>query len=116
MAFKRRLPETPIILEHFQGGAGCVEKWDILRADEMYGKGRVCALMALAPGHEVGRHRHEGDGEVFYILSGSGKYLLNGELVEVVPGDILFCEDGEEHQVVNDTDADLTLLAIVLYK
>lgn len=116
MAFKRRLPETPIFLEHFQGGAGELEKYDILNGpDEMYQKGRVCSVMRLKPGCEIGRHRHNGDGEVFYILSGKGKYLLNEELVDIVAGDVLFCDDGEEHQVINDTDQDLCLLAVVLY-
>ena len=115
MAFKRKIQSEPAILEHFKDGAGFVEKWDILKADEMYGKGRVCALMALAPGHEVGRHRHEGDGEVFYILSGKGKYLLGNELVDVEPGDILFVEDGEEHYMVNTGEDKLEYLAIVLF-
>ena len=116
MAFKRKLPEQPIILEHFQGGAGHLEKYDILTGpDEMYQKGRVCAIMRLQPGCEIGRHRHKGDGEVYYILSGHGKYLLDGKLVDIEPGDVLFCEDGEEHQVVNDTDEVLELLAVVLY-
>lgn len=115
MAFKRKIQSEPAILEHFKGGEGCVQKWDILKADEMYGKGRVCSLMALAPGHEVGRHRHEGDGEVFYILSGKGKYLLDGELVEIEEGDVLFVDDGEEHYMVNTGEDLLKYLAIVLF-
>ena len=75
MAFKRKIQSEPTILEHFKGGEGCVQKWDILKADEMYGKGRVCSLMALAPGHEVGRHRHEGDGEEHYMVN-TGDELL----------------------------------------
>ena len=115
MAFKRKIQSEPTLLEHFKGGEGCVQKWDILKADEMYGKGRVCALMALDPGHEVGRHRHEGDGEVFYILSGKGKYLLDGELVDVETGDVLFVDDGEEHYMVNTGEDQLKYLAIVLF-
>lgn len=115
MSFKRKIQTEPTLLEHFKGGEGCVQKFDILHADEMYGKGRVCALMRLAPGHEVGRHRHEGDGEVFYILSGTGKYLLDGELVDVEAGDVLFVDDGEEHYLRNTGDGDLDYLAIVLF-
>ena len=81
----------------------------------MYGKGRVCALMRLSPGHEVGRHRHEGDGEVFYILSGHGRYLLEGELVDVEAGDVLFVDDGEEHYMVNSGTEDLEYFAVVLF-
>ena len=116
MAFKRRLPEQPVVKENFWGGAGEMELFPILDGpDEMYHKGRVCALTRLKPGCEVGRHRHNGDGEVYYILSGHGKYLLDGELVDVVPGDVLFCDDGEEHQMINDSDENLEFFAVVLY-
>ena len=115
MAFKRKIQLEPTVLEHFKGGAGHVNKFDILSADEMYGKGRVCSIMSLEPGHEVGRHRHEGDGEVFYILSGKGKYLLGDELVDVEKGDVLFVDDGEEHYMVNTGDELLEYFALVLF-
>lgn len=115
MSFKRKIQPEPTILEHFKGGEGCVQKFDLLRPDEMYGKGRVCSIMRLDPGHEVGRHRHEGDCEVFYILSGKGRYLLDGELVDTEAGDILFVDDGEEHYLVNTGKDVLEYLAIVLF-
>ena len=115
MAFKRKLATEPILMEHFKGGAGCVEKRDILTADEMYGKGRVCSILTLDPDCEIGKHKHEGDCEVFLILSGTGKYLLDGELVDVEPGDILFVDDGEEHYMLNDGMEPLVYVAIVLF-
>ena len=63
----------------------------------------------------MGRHRHEGDCEVFLILSGTGRYLLNGELVDVEPGDVLFVDDGEEHYMVCDGTEPLCYAALVLY-
>ena len=70
MAFKRKLPTDPVVLENFKGGAGAVQKFDVLTPEEMYNKGRVCSVMMLEPGSEVGKHRHEGDCEVYLILSG----------------------------------------------
>ena len=115
MAFKRKLPSEPTMLENFKGGAGAVRKFDILGADEMYGKGRVCSVMTLEQGCAIGRHRHEGDCEVFLILSGTGKYLLDGELVDVESGDVLFVDDGEEQDMVNESADPLVFLAIVLF-
>lgn len=115
MAFLRKIPENPDILEHFKDGAGHIEKFPILTPDEMHGAGRVCAIMKLQPGCEVGRHRHEGDCEVFYFLSGKGSYLLGDELVPVEAGDIAFVDDGEEHFLRNDGDEVLEYLALVLY-
>lgn len=117
MAFKRKLTEEPVVKEHFQGGAGHLDIYPILNGpDEMYHKGRVCSIMKLQPGCEIARHRHEGDGEVFYVLSGHGQYLLDGQYVPVEPGDVLFVDDGEEHAMRNDDDTeDLVCVAVVLY-
>ena len=115
MAFLRKIPENPIIMEHFKGGAGHIENYPILTPDEMYGKGLVCAFMKLQPGCEVGRHRHDGDCEVFFFLSGKGSYLLDGEMVPVEAGDVAFVDDGEEHFLRNDGDEVLEYLALVLY-
>ena len=115
MTFKRKLPSEPTMLVNFKGGKGEIEKFDILSADEMFGKGRVCSVMTLNQGCEIGRHRHEGDCEVFLILSGTGKYLLDGELVDVEPGDVLFVDDGEEHYMVCDGMEPLCYVALVLY-
>ena len=115
MAFKRKLPTEPVLLENFKGGAGSLQKFEVLTPEEMYNKGRVCSVMMLEPGSEIGRHRHEGDCEVFLILSGTGKYLLNGELTDAEPGDIFYADDGDEHYMVNDGGIPLVIMAIVLF-
>lgn len=115
MAFLRKLPAEPVLLEHFRGGAGCIEKYNILSPEELYQKGRVCAIMRLQPGSEVGLHRHEGDCEVFYFISGTGSYLLDGKMVPVGPGDIAYVDNGEEHFLRNDGDEVLEYLALVVY-
>ena len=85
-------------------------------ADLQYEKGLFVTMRQLQPGCEIGRHRHEGDGEVFYVLSGHGQYLLDGQYVPVEPGDVLFVDDGEEHAMRNDDDTeDLVCVAVVLY-
>ena len=81
----------------------------------MNNKGRVCSIIRLKPGCEIGKHQHVGDAETFYILSGHGKYLLDGEYVDVGPGDVLFCDDGEWHGMINETDENIDIFAIVLY-
>lgn len=115
MAFLRKIPKEPIITEHFKDGAGHIENFPILTPDEMYGKGRVCSFMKLQPGCEVGRHKHEGDCEVYFILSGKGSYQLGDEVFPVEAGDIAFVDDGEEHALLNDSDEVMEFLALVLY-
>ena len=112
----RRSDEKTVDVRKMFDGAGEAVMHRILNgADEMYGKGRVCSILTLDPDCEIGRHKHEGDCEVFLILSGTGKYLLDGELVDVEPGDILFVDDGEEHYMLNDGMEPLVYVAIVLF-
>lgn len=117
MSFHRTLPEKPIIVENFQGGKGSLKMQPILNSrQEMYDKGRVFGLMTLTKGDEIGRHTHHGDGETFYILKGKGKYLYQGQLIDVFPGDVLFTDDGEEHYMRNEQEEPLVFIALVLFK
>ena len=83
--------------------------------DELYGKRRLFNLMVIEPGNSIGEHKHEGDNEIFYFLSGKGQYNDNGTIVEVGPGDTTVCNDGEMHGLVNIGDEPLKLIALILY-
>jgi len=43
------------------------------------------------------RNLLNGPDEMYNILSGTGRYNDNGSIVDVHPGDVYFCEDGESH-------------------
>ena len=117
MGFKRNIKSTIKIMDHFKGGEGYIRSYPILRDDdEMYEKGRVFSYMVLEKGCERGKHTHEGDGETFLIVKGHGRYLLNGEMVDVGPGDVLFCDNGETHYMINESEEPLEYIALVLYK
>ena len=97
-------------------GIGDTEQHKILNTvEEMYGKGRAFSHMFLAPGHSIGYHRHVGDNEAYYILSGNGLYNDNGTPVRVYPGDTMICNEGECHGILNDTDEPLEFIVLVLY-
>ena len=84
-------------------------------ADELYGKGRLFNRMIIQPGNSIGNHMHEGDNEIFYFLSGTGTYNDNGTTVEVGPGDVTVCNDGETHGLVNTGDVPLEFIALILF-
>ena len=115
MDFKRKITENVQLVEHMKDGDGTAILCHILKQDEMFGKGRVFAHLKLEKGCGVGCHRHDKDCETYYILKGRGKYLLNGEYVSVEPGDVLFVDDGNEHEIYNEEDEPLEMIALVLY-
>lgn len=113
----RRKDEVPVTSKKMFNGAGEAQSRQILMGpDEMYGKGRLFNLVTLNPGCEIAWHVHHGDGETYFILSGSGEYNDNGNVTTVYPGDTTFVDDGEGHSLLNTGDVPLQAIALILYK
>ncbi len=83
-------------------------------AEELYNKGRVFAHTTINQGSTIGYHIHDNESETYYILSGSGKYNDNGNIIEFQPGDVLFCGDGEGHGI-EALDEPIEMIALILY-
>ena len=112
----RKKAEQTITFRCIRGGIGETEGRQILNSEgELYGKGRLFNHMILAPGNSIGEHTHEGDNEIYYILSGTGTYNDNGTYMKIGPGDTTVCNDGELHGLVNDGDEPIELIALILY-
>ena len=112
----RKKENQAVEFKCIRGGIGEVEMQKICESvDELYGKGRLFNRMILAPGNTIGEHTHEGDNEIFYFLSGTGEYNDNGTIVEVAPGDVTVCNDGELHGLKNTGDVPLEFIALILY-
>ena len=58
-------------------------------------------------------HSHEGYEETIYGLRGALTWTMDGDAVEVVPGEAVFIPRGVVHHFENRGDADATALAIV---
>lgn len=85
-----------------KGGTGevCFEHiWKKNSNEEMKSSCRMFSRITLKPGCSVGRHKHEGEEEIFYILSGHARAWDNGEWVDLGPGDSTICRSGEEHSM-----------------
>ena len=82
--------------------------------EEMEQKGRVFGHTTVYPGTRIGTHTHNGDSETYYILSGKGKYYYNDSVVDVQPGDVYYCGDGESHGI-EAIDEAIEMIALILY-
>jgi quercetin dioxygenase-like cupin family protein len=56
------------------------------------------------------KHLHRTMGEYFLLLAGNLRLSVNGEVVEVAPGDLVAVEPGETHEVVHASPDALLLL------
>ncbi len=102
-------------IEKNRGGEGVTEAHCLLKEDEFYGKGRMFNKVVLVPGASVGVHKHEGDFEVYYILSGNGTYNDNGTDMPVSAGDVTICKEGEIHGIKNTGTENLEFMAMILF-
>ena len=70
-------------------------------------------LVTLAPGCSIGMHCHVGNSEIVYVVSGTGKMIYDGVDERLRPGLVTYCPEGHEHSLVNDTDEDLVVYAVI---
>jgi lysophospholipase L1-like esterase/quercetin dioxygenase-like cupin family protein len=57
----------------------------------------------------IGLHQHSHD-EIYYVLSGRGRYILDGALHEVAAGDVLLTRRDSTHALQQSGDEDLVIL------
>ncbi|MDD3252855.1 MAG: cupin domain-containing protein [Lachnospiraceae bacterium] len=97
-------------------GVGEINVRNLLEgSDEMYQKGRVFAHTTVYPGSEIGYHVHENDAEIYYILSGEGRYNDNGNVVKVSAGDVTMTGSGEGHGIEAIGNEPIEMIALILY-
>lgn len=100
--------------EHMRGGQGSVEFTHVFSAAELEPRARLFARVRLAPGSSIGFHRHEGEEEIFYILSGRGLVDDDGVKQEVGPGDAIRTGGGAGHAVEALGGQPLEMVAVIL--
>lgn len=105
----------PIIRENANGGRGRLIIQPLLTEEQMGGKCRLYARVIIPAGSSMGYHTHQGDGECYYILSGTGRYTGDGETREVGPGDVTFTPSGHSHGIENTGTGDLVIMALIIY-
>lgn len=81
---------------------------------EFHGHGRLFAKITLNPGGEIKYHIHTGETETYFVCSGKGMYNDNGTELEVQTGDVTYTNDGEGHGIINNSDSDLVIMALVI--
>jgi len=95
------------------------EEHAVFRPDKM-GKATLFAsesllvgLNAFEPGQEHALHAHEGLDKVYYVLEGTGRFLLEGRELAMEPGLMLVAPRGVPHGVANTGEGRLVVLALL---
>ncbi len=69
----------------------------------------------LPRGAGIGLHQHHKD-EIYYVLSGRGRYVLDGAVHEVSAGDAMLTRPGSTHAIEQTGEQDLVLLIMYARK
>lgn len=67
-------------------------------------KNLVVSSTFLRAGQSTRGHKHEGQEEVYYFVSGKGTMELDDETFKVEAGSVVLIEDGVFHRVHNTSD------------
>ncbi len=68
-----------------------------------------CAIATISLGQVVEKHSHKDMYEIFFVLKGDGKLIVNAEEHRVTKGDSFTIEPNEPHSIINDSNEDLVL-------
>lgn len=73
----------------------------------------LVGLNAFEPGQEHALHAHAGQDKTYFVIRGSGLFLIEGASLPMAAGDLLVAPAGVPHGVRNSGDARLLVLAIL---
>lgn len=85
---------------------------EIMFAEKSWGYYRVLDVeensmtikVTLKAGHQMNYHSHAHRKEIWTVISGEGRAIIDGEVREIRPGNVLHMPIGCKHTVIADTD------------
>ena len=69
--------------------------------------GSMTIKVTLNPGHSMNYHSHQYRDEVWVVISGQGRTIVDGMEQKVAPGDVITMQAGCRHTVFADTELKL---------
>ena len=86
-------------------------RWKTLVSEERSGsRDLLLGIAELDAGEVHVLHDHPDSSEVYYILQGTARAVMNGRQIEVGPGTALFFPPQTKHEIANIGDQTLTFL------
>ena len=73
----------------------------------------LVGLNSFEPGQEHRLHTHAGQDKLYYVLSGSGAFTLEGREIPMDAGMMLVAPEGVAHGIRNTSDGRLVVLAVL---
>ena len=91
-------------------GVGDVLFREIFKEDNFQSNLEFLHETIIKPNSTIGYHLHLCNEEIYYVISGTGLMMVDGEMRRVVSGDAVITHSGSSHGLINDSDSDLKIL------
>lgn len=101
--------------ENLRGGNGVINMIHFLNPEDSYNTGRMFSVATIPPGSSIGKHIHEGEFEIYYVLKGTVSVMDNDQPDVMNAGDCMICRDGDTHSIENKSNEDAEVLFVVLF-
>lgn len=112
---RKREEMKNVFKEHLYGGDGFITAFSTIKSPEdLNNHATALSVLTLQPGSEIAYHQHQGDMEVYFLLSGSGIFYDNDNRVPMEKYDAGFTYDGEYHGFMNTGDVPAEVLCLIL--
>lgn len=85
-----------------------------LETKKVYIDKKKMMLCTIPVGGSIGYHKHEDSAEIFYVVSGSGKVLCNGDIEELRAGVCHYCPRFATHGLENTSEEEALVLFTVV--
>lgn len=97
-----------VLVPNLNGGVGELE------TKTLYIDKKKMMLCTVPKGASIGYHKHDESAEIFYVVSGKGKVLCNGDTEELRPGVCHYCPRFASHGLENTSEEDLVLFKVII--
>lgn len=71
-------------------------------------------LYCLEPGQRQKPHAHEGSEKIYLVTQGQGRFQVGSQQQHLGAGEAVMASSGELHGILNDSDARLVVLTLMV--
>lgn len=88
-------------------------KVTLRKINELPSNIKMYALITIHPFSSIGLHYHTDDAESIYVLNGSAILIDDDKKEKLTKGDMHICYKNHKHSIINNTEEDLEIIAVV---